>query len=529
MTLRTKLPLYSSLILFFTIVTLSGLFFYNYSRTVNRYIKEYRQEQTQLVVNHLKDIINIAYRMIDASYHISQEAMKKYYGFQFDTIPEDIAKMIEVNMLKITLTQLRSIRYGKDGYLWINEFDPPYTVIMHGTRPELEGKAWNFYIQGTDINVYKAFHDSIVAGGGEGRVSYSFYKPGTNEEVPKISWVKLYKPLRWVIGTGVYVDEIDKMVKQKQLALRQSLRQMGITIVLITLIVLVVSTFILYLLARSITTPIFKVQKTLEEMSLGKLVEPPDIHRRDEIGLMTQALEKLIKGLRSYADFAKQIGQGNFDAEFQPLSKFDVLGNELLVMKHRLLQAREKERQQLELEKRRHWVSTGVSMFSSLITANSHDLNLLCSVTLNKLMEYVEAAVGGIFLLRFPESDGKRPYLQQIATVAYNRERFINRKIDITEGLVGACFAEKEPIYITNVPENYIQIRTGLGGALPRNIYLTPIKYEEKIFGVIELATFEVFDEFHRSLIDTVAQTLAVALSTNEYYIGKEINIDAWI
>ncbi len=101
--------------------------------------------------------------------------------------------------------------------------------------------------------------------------------------------------------------------------------------------------------------------------------------------------------------------------------------------------------------------------------------------------------------------------------------------MDINEGLVGACFTEREPIYITNVPENYIQIRTGLGGGLPRNIYITPLKYEERVFGVIELATFEIFDQFHRELIDSVAQSMAVSLSTHPYYLGKEINIDAWI
>ncbi len=528
MTLRTKLPLYSSIILFITIITLSALFLYNYKRTINQYIKDYREEQINMVISHLKDIINIAYRMIDANYQVSQEAMKKYYGFKFDTIPENVAKMIQVNMLKITLSQLRSIRYGKDGYLWINEFDPPYTVIMHGAKPELEGKSWNFYIEGTDINVYKAFHDSIVAGGGEGRVSYSFYKPGTNEEVPKISWVRLYKPLRWVIGTGVYVDEIDRMVRAKKAALDESVKQMTFTIFLIAVIMLLVSSSTLYLLARSITVPVGRVQKVLEELSLGKIVNAPDISRQDEIGQMSMALQKLIEGLKAYSKFAQRIGQGDFEAEFEPLSKDDILGNELLTMKRRLLEAREKEKEQLELEKKRHWVSTGISMFSEIITANSSDIKQLSDVVLRQLMDYVNAAVGGVFILRFPDKDDQKPYLEQFSTIAYNRERIIKRTLEINEGLVGACFTEREPIFILDVPENYIQIKTGLGGALPKNIYLTPVKYEEKIFGVIELATFDIFDEFHRELIDAVAQSMAVAMSTHPYYIGKEINIDAW-
>ncbi len=530
MTLRTKLPLFSSLIVFVSIVIVTAFSMYVFKRYVEKSIKDYRKEQTTMILHHLQDIVNIAYRMIDQSYRVSQEEMKKYYGFeQFDTIPENIAKMIRVNLLKITVSQLRTLRFGKDGYLWINEFDPPYTVIMHGTKPELEGKSWVFFIEGTDINVYQAFHDSIVAGGGAGRVTYNFYKPGTNERVPKISWVRLYKPLRWVIGTGVYVDEIDKMVAQKREELRQQLRMLGLSISLLTAILVVVSILLLYLFARSITEPLFKIKQQLAEMAKGKLVEATHMNRKDEIGQMNESLLALIDGLKRYARFAEEIGRGNFDAEFEPLSPQDVLGNELLLMRDRLVEARKRELEQLEQEKIRHWISTGVSMFSDLITAHFADIQKLCDVVLERLTEYVGAVVGGIFLVKFYEDDpDRRPYLEQVSTIAYNRRKIIQKRLEINEGLVGACFTEREPIYITDVPDNYIEIRTGLGGALPKNIYLTPIKYEFKVFGVIELASFETFEEHHRQLIDQVAQSLAVSLSTHQYYIGRELDVDKW-
>jgi len=531
MTLRTKLPLFSSLILFITILTLSVLFRYNYKRTINDYLEQYRQEQINGVISHLKDIINIAYRMIDASYTISQKTIKKYSGIKLDTIPESIAKMIQINMLKISLNQLRSIRYGKDGYIWINEFDPPYTVIMHATRPELEGKSWNFYIEGTNINVYKAFHDSIIVGGGEGRVSYSFYKPGTNEKVPKISWVKLYKPLRWVIGTGVYVDEIDKMIKAKEKVLEDSIQKMTYTIFLISLVMLLLSVAVLYFPARSITVPIFKVQRVLEELSKGKIINPTHIKRKDEIGTMSSALEKVIEGLKTYTKFAQRIGHGDFDVDFEPLSEEDVLGNELLIMKRRLLEAREKEKKQLEIEKKRHWVSDSFSEINELITGISKeegDLKKRLDEILIRLMEKVEAALGAIFLLRFEDDDVNKPYLLQFSTVAYGSKKLIKNKLDPNEGLVGACFMEREPIYITKVPENYVQIKTGLIEAIPRNIYLTPLIYEVKPFGVIELAAYSKFDNFDRELIDNVARSLAVALSIHQYYYEKDFNVEEW-
>ncbi len=530
MTIRTKLPLYSTLILLFAILILSVFSYLNFKNYVEKSIKDYRREQTNMILNHLKDIVNIAYRMIDQSYKVSTEEIKKHYGFsQLDTIPENIARMIRINLLKITISQLRTLRFGRDGYLWINEFDPPYTVIMHGTKPELEGKSWVFFIPGTDINVYKAFHDSIVAGNGAARVSYSFYKPDSKKFVPKISWVRLYKPLRWVIGTGVYVEEIDQMVAQKRKELRQRLRIMTRYIVIIAIIMLTISTILIYLLARSITDPLEKTKDLLSKMAQGRIVDPPKINRKDEIGLMNQSLARLIEGFKRYAKFADEIGKGNFNAQFQPLSRYDVLGHELLLMRDRLVEARKKELEQIEQEKKRHWVSTGVSMFSEIITSHSADIEKLCDIVLKKLLDYTGAVIGGIYLVKFDEENpDARPYLELVATYAYNRKKIVQKRLEINEGLVGACVTERQPIYVTDIPENYIQLQTGLIGAKPKNIYISPIKYELKVFGAIELASVELFDEYHKQLIDQVAQNLAVALSTHPYYIDKNLNVDDW-
>ncbi len=530
MTIRTKLPLYSSLILFLSITLVSVFLYLNFRSYVVNSIRDYRQEQTQLILNHLKDIVNIAYRMIDQSYKVSQEEIRKDYGFaKLDTIPEDVAKMIRINLLKITISQLRTLRFGKEGYLWINEFDPPYKVIMHGARPELEGKSWVFFIPGTDINVYKAFHDSIIAGGGAARVSYSFYKPDTKKFVPKISWVRLYKPLRWVIGTGVYIDEIDRMVDAKNAQLRERLRSMLQFTLLLMLLMEVLSIAILYLFARSITAPLLKIKDLLGNMALGKIVEAPHIERKDEIGEMSESLIRLIEGLKHYAKFAEEIGKGNFNVEFELLSDDDVLGKELLLMRNRLLEARKREQEQLEIDKKRHWVSTGISMFSDLITSHKGDIEELVDKVLAKLLEYVNAEVGGVFLVEFDEENPEaRPHLRLVASYAFNHKKKTKKVLEINEGLVGACVTEREPIYVSDIPDNYIEIRSGFIKGKPKFLYLSPIKYEQKSFGAIELASFEDFDEYKREIIDQVAQSLAVALSTHKYYLDKNLNVDDW-
>jgi len=516
MKLRFKLPLFTSIILFISIVTVSVLSINEFQKEIKKNIEAYRIEATEQTLNHLKDIVNISYSMIDNTYKVSSpEAIKEKYGFSLQDTSQMTVRMITMNMMKITLGNLRVLRFGVDGYIWINEFEPPYQVVMHATKPELEGHSWVFYVEDTDQNVYEAFQDSIIAGNGEGRVSYNFYKPGTNERIPKISWVKLYEPLGWVIGTGVYVDYIDKIVAIKEKALKEQITQLITAVSAIGLIFIIASIIILALFARTITNPLYMIQEQLYDMSKGKIVEKLDINRKDEIGEMKKSLDALIDGLERYSYFATQIGKRNFKAEFQKLSNEDVLGNSLLQMRNSLDLAQKQEQERLFEERKTQWINEGINRIGDIITI-SRDIQTLSDNVIIKLVEYIKVAVGSIFILDYDENSD--PYLNLASTVAYDRKRIGKKRIEIGEGLVGACFMEKEPIFLTDIPEDYIQIRTGLGTANPKNIYLTPLKFENIVYGVIEIAAFEIQDKYTIELIEEVAKLFAVSLSTKEKF-----------
>jgi signal transduction histidine kinase len=103
--------------------------------------------------------------------------VRENYGFdQTDTIEDEVVKKIAMNTLKITLENLRVLRYGVDGYLWINEYEPPYVVVMHASMPNLEGDPHVFYVGDTDENVYDAYADCIRANNGEGILKYQSMK-----------------------------------------------------------------------------------------------------------------------------------------------------------------------------------------------------------------------------------------------------------------------------------------------------------------------------------------------------------------
>lgn len=513
MKLRFKLPFFTSIILFVSITTLSVFSILQFRKEINKNIETYRKEATDEILNHLKDIVNIAYAMIDNSYQLTDPiTIKKKYGIDLSKEETDEnVKMILMNIMKITLGNLRVLRFGTDGYIWINEFNYPYKVILHPIRPELEGKANIFYIGKTNKNVYEAFHDSIVAGNGAGRVSYNFYKPGTDEKIPKISWVRLYEPLGWVIGTGVYVDYIDKIVAKKQEQLRRQIKALIIAVLTIGLFFIIISILILTFFARSITRPLFLIQEQLSEMAKGKIVEKLNIHREDEIGMMKKSLDSLVDALQTYSKFANEIGKENYNADFKVLSDEDVLGNALIEMRDSLREARRQEKIRLEEERKRVWVNEGIARINDIVTI-SPDIQTLTNNVLPRLIDYLKATMGAIFLAETDEYGDE--YLVLSAAVAYKRKKYSKRKIEIDEGLIGSCFMEKEPIYITDIPDDYIQIRTGLGEANPKNIYLVPLKFENKVYGVMEIASFTIFDKYSFQLINEAAKILSVSLST---------------
>jgi len=116
-------------------------------------------------------------------------------------------KMSPVEAKKTALETLRALRYDKDQYFWVNDF--AHVMIMHPIKPELEGKDLT---QNKDPNgklLFIEFVKAATSADGGGFVDYYWPKPGSAEAVPKLSYVQGFEPWGWVIGTGIYIDDVD--------------------------------------------------------------------------------------------------------------------------------------------------------------------------------------------------------------------------------------------------------------------------------------------------------------------------------
>ena len=102
-----------------------------------------------------------------------------------------------------------------------------------------------------------------------------------------------------------------------------------------------------------------------------------------------------------------------------------------------------------------------------------------------------------------------------MAAFAYNRNRFNKKRIELGEGVIGASFLEKKRIYMTKLPDDYMEIRSGLGTASPNSLLVVPLKVEEDIIGVIEIASFNVLQDYEIEFVEKVSENISSILFTS--------------
>ena len=170
-----------------------------------------------------------------------------------------------------------AMRYGQDDYFWINDMHP--TMVMHPMKPALNGKDLSENKDADGVLMFKEFV-AVVQKDGEGFVEYQWAKPNQDEASPKISYVKGFAPWGWVIGSGVYTDQIAAAVGKSALAL-------GSMALLVLLVVGAAGWFI----GRSVSGPVVALERRMRGLAEGDTAsEIPGVARGDEIGKMALAL-----------------------------------------------------------------------------------------------------------------------------------------------------------------------------------------------------------------------------------------------
>jgi methyl-accepting chemotaxis protein len=173
------------------------------------------------------------------------------------------------------IAEIKSLRYDKVEYFWLNDMTPK--MVMHPIKPELDAKDLSGMKDPSGNALFVGFVD-VVKKQGAGFYSYLWPKPGFDQPVGKISYVKGFAPWGWIIGTGIYhVDAV--------------FRQNAMTFALVCLVVFVLVLGASFVIGRSVTRPLAKITALTDRLAAGdSAFDVPHTDRRDEIGGLAKAL-----------------------------------------------------------------------------------------------------------------------------------------------------------------------------------------------------------------------------------------------
>ena len=266
--------------------------------------------------------------------------------------------------------------------------------------------------------------------------------------------------------------------------------------------------FLINLFVGKQMAPLTLINEQLHRIAHRSEMTPLSLHRKDEIGTISKSLNQVIDGMQNITAYAQAIGEQRFDVDFEALGEDDTLGNALVSMRDSL-------RQSAQEAKQRTWINQGQNQITSLIRDHQQSLSGLCTAVLPALVKYVDACQGGIFVYQ-EESDQK--YLTLMAMYAWGRHRHGERKILLQEEeshtLIEQAYLEKEPIKLLEIPEDFVEVTSGLGKANPRNIFILPLLYNGVVYGVLELATFREIDEQTQLFLQEASASIAATIAS---------------
>jgi len=229
-----------------------------------------------------KELVENAFTIIEHFYSLQQQG----------SLSEEQAK-------KQALAVINNLRYDKNNYFWVNDFEPK--MIMHPIKPQLNGKSVGGVKDpdGTPLFINML---NVVKSKGQGFVPYKWAKPGFDEPVDKISFVKGFTPWQWIIGTGAYLDDIEaSFAKQRNMLIIDSL--------VIAFIVISLS----YIIGKSIIVPTYAASSLMKDIAQGDgdLTQTLDNRGQDEIsrlsGYFNEFTGKMRQSLQDVSDNTAQV------------------------------------------------------------------------------------------------------------------------------------------------------------------------------------------------------------------------------
>ena len=238
------------------------------------------------------------YNPVTKKYEFKASIVKRFKPFNWVFGTGIYMSDVTPQIKREALNKIKSIRYGKSGYFWVN--DMHYKIVMHPIKPHLDGKIFlntpKVPFVELGVNALKKSHKEYAY------ITYTFYNPATQKYEKKLSIVMLFKPWNLVIGTGTYLRSVNATINEIKAESHKEMQRAIMLYAGIGLIILFLLGVIIYLfISKLVVKPIYELREKIQELSSGNgdLTKTLNIAYKDEIGEVATYMNGFIHKLRA--------------------------------------------------------------------------------------------------------------------------------------------------------------------------------------------------------------------------------------
>jgi len=311
-------------------------------------------------------------------------------------------------------------------------------------------------------------------------------------------------------------------------------------------------------MASNLTTQVRGIVKVVTAVANGNLNEKFVLEAKGEVAALAETINSMTDTLRTFADqvttVAREVGiegklggqakvpgasgtwkdltdnvnqlAGNLTSQVRAIAdvstavtKGDLTRSinveaqgEVLQLKDNINQMIGNLKDTTQKNAEQDWLKTNLAKFSGMMQGQRNIVSV-AQLIMSELTPLVDAQHGGFFMLETTEKDKSDGTLNLIASYGFTQRKNIASSYKIKESLIGQCAFEKKRILLTDVPDTFINIQSGLGEAPPRNVVVLPVLFEGETKAVIELASFKQFSQNQLSFLDQLMDSIGVILN----------------
>ncbi len=307
------------------------------------------------------------------------------------------------------------------------------------------------------------------------------------------------------------IDVLSRSLKSKLWELRKLHHERQInsfsifsTALVIILFINLLVIFILYkVISNQTFKPLLQIKDDLNFNLKNKRFSKLNYQSNDELGEITESINFLLTDNKKAQDYINKL-------DLDKIENAEILINmdNSSPLQLSLVNMHDQLRTIAIKENQRNWIVEGQTIFSGLLSKHNSDFETLCDEIIKKLVQYTEGLQGGLFVLNRNTNT-----LKMASCYAFDRKKFVNNTIEKGDGIVGQVWQEQKSVFITDLPEDHMVIKSGLGSQAPKCLLVVPLIENGVFYGIIELASFKIFEQFKIDFVEKIAENIATTLA----------------